>query len=389
MGCCESVPAGARGKREPPRVLAPANFGDTPLRLYAEALNPRLRTKSEKKKLSFECGRRERALSLHKLIGSSRPKTPQRVSDEEAQTIVQLLTSAKAPLVLFAATPHCDSESAVMMRLDIRGADPFVVDMGDQSRLGDQPLWRALRAKSDISMNAVPVMYCRGKRIVGGSVTELLKSLDRYLRGSVKQALRIGELEVYDASVDAWVAGELELRSYKPSHGTDWRFAPFSGRFGGKLTAHFGDVCAVRPSGDEYNYDPRCFEVECRGGQRMLLRSANAEDAAEWMEFLDPGSGASSPDIARDQKRRAEREFRCTEGVPPDRASQAKAKLLERWQQEVGEAAASEWLQELSSLLESCPAATARITYSGEGFMDVIPPLQKSLCLDTHFAVIC
>ena len=114
MGCCESVPAGARGKRAPPQVIAPANFGGTPFRLYAEALDPRmLRLKSEKK-FSFECGppAKERALSLHQLMSSvRRPKAAQHVSDEDAQAIVQLLTSVKAPLVLFAAT-HTASRKA-------------------------------------------------------------------------------------------------------------------------------------------------------------------------------------------------------------------------------------------------------------------------------------
>jgi hypothetical protein len=50
---------------------------------------------------------------------------------------------------------------------------------------------------------------------------------------------------------------------------------------------------------------------------------------------------------------------------------------MERWQQEVGQATATEWLQELSSLLDHCPAASSRVCYSGDGFLDILDELDE------------
>ena len=366
MGCCASVSAESKEGVEPPRILSSSSFNGESFGLYAEAVSPRMLRLTSEKKFSFDRGRKERALSLHSVKqsrtdggGSTRTEAAA-ISDADAQVIVHLLTSVKAPLVLFASSVDCEPESEILAGLASRGTDPFVVDMGDPSRLSDQPLWTELRARADSNEKAVPVLYCRGTRISGSSASELLASLDSYLRSSEKRVLRIGELEVYDASVDAWVTGEVELRTSTASGETDWLFAAFDGRFGGKVTTHFSAVSAARPSGDEFSYDPQRLTVECRGGEVIQLRAANEEDAAAWLQSLQ----TAAPDPASDNN-------------GDDKQVSCQPLLLQRWQQEVGQAAATEWLQELSSVLDDYPAASARIRYDGDGFLDVLDELDE------------
>jgi hypothetical protein len=375
MGCCGSIesaaPARADDERkervEPPRVLLSDSFGGESFGLYAEAVSPRMLRLTSEKKFSFDRGRSERSLSLHRVSsnssngGGSTRLEAAAISDEDAQAIVHLLTSVKAPLVLFAPSADCEPESEILVGLDSRGADPFVVDMGKPSRLSDQSLWMELRAKADKGDKAVPVLYCRGTRISGGSTSELLASLDSYLRSSVKRVVRIGELEVYDASVEAWVAGEVELRAAEASGDTEWLFTAHSGRFGGKQTTYFSGVKAARPSGDEFSYDPQLLTVECPGGEEVQLRAADGEDAAAWMDSLQ----TAAPGAARDD-------------VGDSEPTSSQPVLLQRWKQEVGQARATEWVQELSSLMDYCPAASARIRYDGDGFLDVLDELDEN-----------
>lgn len=374
MGCCGSALTNDRdkpnGPAAPPQVLAATSFERKSYGLYAEAITPRLLAPPSEKKFSFDSGRNERSLSLHK-IGSLSSQRPQgaAASDEDARAIVQLLTSVKAPLVLFGGSADCELESEILMGLSTRNVDPFVLDMGKASRLSDQSLWRELQAiLADGDGTTVPMLTCRGERISGSSNHELLTSLDGYLRSPVKRVLRVGELEVYDTSVDAWVAGQLELRVPNASGGTDWLFAASAGKFGGKVLARFNGVSAVRPSGDDFDYDPLRFEVECPGGDLIKFRAADEQDALAWIESLQQVSDASIGDPTAG---------RAHGGSADPGPNSAQVVLIERWQEEIGQATATEWLTELSGLLNCCPVASARLTYNGDGFLDVLDELDE------------
>eukprot|EP01043_Picozoa_sp_COSAG02_P038706 COSAG02_NODE_3004_length_7571_cov_65.586188_7_plen_529_part_00 len=350
----------------PPELLDSSSFGGKSFGLYAQAVDPRM-LRVACKRYTFDSGRRARTLSLHKVSERKSVAAPAAscavISDQDAQDIVRLLTSVKAPLVMLAASAHCEPESNILVGLEARQADPFVLDLGTASSMSDQALWRELRTKAGIGEITVPVLYCRGEKISGNSVSELLASTDSYIRSSVKQVRHIGELEVYDANVEAWVAGEVELRRPNASGVSEWLFVPSScpsgSRFDGKTA--FSDVSAVRPTGDEFTFDPQRFEVQCRSGEVISLRARTAEDASLWMEALQ---SASTADMSKP-----------TAGQEVSSTSQLE--WLQRWRQELGQTLATEWLQELSGLLDRSPRAAARISYSGDEFVEVLDELDE------------